>query len=107
MKEINQMNNTELEKLVIELYKTVTTTNDVKDIEFARGILFEYEKRINDLQNKINQEIVEQEKKIKGTSELLKKQKSLKNALLRNQDELELKKALVKSTRASRDDLNM
>lgn len=107
MKEINQMNNTELEKLVIELYKTVTTTNDVKDIEFARGILFEYEKRINDLQNKINQEIVEQEKKIKGTSELLKKQKSLKNALLRNQDDLELKKALVKSTRASRDDLNM
>lgn len=107
MKEINQMNNTELEKLVIELYKTVTTTNDVRDVEFARGILFEYEKRINDLQNKINQEIVEQEKKIKGTSELLKKQKSLKNALLRNQDELELKKALVKSTRAGRDDLNM
>lgn len=107
MKEINQMNNTELEKLVIELYKTVTTTNDVRDIEFARGILFEYEKRINDLQNKINQEIMEQEKKIKGTSELLKKQKSLKNALLRNQDELELKKALVKSTRASREDLNM
>lgn len=107
MKEINQMNNTELEKLVIELYKTVTTTNDVRDVEFAKGILFEYEKRINDLQNKINQEIVEQEKKIKGTAELLKKQKSLKSALLRNQDNLELKRALVKTTRASREELSM
>ena len=97
MKDINKMSLTELEREVIEIYKTIISNQDIQDIEIAKQVLARYESVVNELHSKIDEEIKEQSKKITSTSQMLKKQKSLKNALMKNKDNLDLKTAIIKS----------
>ena len=97
MKDINKMSLTELEREVIEIYKTIISNQDIQDVEIAKQVLARYESVVNELHSKIDEEIKEQSKKITSTSQMLKKQKSLKNALMKNKDNLDLKTAIIKS----------
>jgi len=99
MKDINKMSLTELEREVIEIYKTIISNQDIQDVEIAKQVLARYESVVNELHSKIDEEIKEQSKKITSTSQMLKKQKSLKNALMKNKDNLDLKTAIIKSVK--------
>ena len=99
MKDINKMSLTELEREVIEIYKTIISNQDIQDIEIAKEVLARYESIVNELHSKIDEEIKEQSKKITSTSQMLKKQKALKNALMKNKDNLDLKTAIIKSVK--------
>lgn len=99
MKDINKMSLTELEREVIEIYKTITSNQDIQDVEIAKQVLARYESVVNELHSKIDEEIQDQAKKITSTSQMLKKQKALKNALMKNKDNLDLKTAIIKSVK--------
>ena len=99
MKDIKRMSFTEIESKVLEFKKILNKEKKLtkQDTLEAVSIIESYKNIIFDIEKNIKNEIQEQEKKIKSTNTLLRKQKKLLNSLNNQMQDINIKKVLIES----------
>ena len=99
MKDIKKMSFTEIESKVLEiknkLNKEKKLTNE--DSLEVINIIESYKKIVVGIEKDVKREIQQQEKKIKATNSLLRKQKKLLNSLNSQKQDINIKKVLIES----------
>lgn len=99
MKDIKKMSFTEIESKVLEFKKILNKEKKLtkQDTLEAVSIIESYKNIVCDIEKNIKNEIQEQEKKIKSTNTLLRKQKKLLNSLNNQMQDINIKKVLIES----------
>lgn len=99
MKDIKKMSFTEIESKVLEIknkLKKEKKLNNEDTLE-AINIIESYKKIVLGIEKDIKKEIQQQDKKIKATNTLLRKQKKLLNSLQNQMQDVNIKKVLFES----------
>jgi len=99
MKDIKRMSFTEIESKVLEFKKFLNKEKKLtkQDTLEAVSIIESYKNIVFDIEKNIKNEIQEQEKKIKSTNTLLRKQKKLLNSLQNQMQDINIKKVLIET----------
>ena len=99
MKDIKKMSFTEIESKVLEIKNKLKKEKKLsnEDCLEAINIIESYKKIVFGIEKDVKKEIQQQEKKIKATNTLLRKQKKLMNSLQNQMQDLNIKKVLIES----------
>jgi hypothetical protein len=99
MKDIKKMSFTEIESKVLEIKNKLNKKEkrSKEDNLEAISIIESYKKIVLSIEKDIKKEIQQQEKKIKATNTLLRKQKKLLNSLHNQMQDVNIKKVLIET----------
>ena len=99
MKDIKKMSFTEIESKVLEIKNKLNKEKKLANEDSLEviNIIESYKKIVVGIEKDVKREIQQQEKKIKATNSLLRKQKKLLNSLNSQKQDINIKKVLIES----------